>query len=221
VGKIGVKKVRKEKNRLRKKEAKCEWRKRYRVWDANRKIFLFPENWIEPDVVLPAEYFTWLREISIAVRAQFGKGRSRVHNLKWTRRSGVRALVTSKNRTAALIIAQTLASDLGKDLYHVDLSSIVSKYIGETEKNIGRVFDAAEAAGPVLFFDEAEALFGKRTKVKDSHDRYANSEINYLFQRTEDFGGLSVLSTDERGQFDKALLRRFRFVIRMPPHSFS
>jgi SpoVK/Ycf46/Vps4 family AAA+-type ATPase len=221
VGKIGVKKVRKEKKRLRKKEAKWEWRKRYRVWDANRKIFLFPENWIEPDVVLPAEYFTWLREILVAVRTQFSKERPRVHKLKWTRPKGVRVLVTSKNRTAALIIAQTLASDLGKDLYGVDLSSVVSKYIGETEKNVGRAFDAAEAAGPVLLFDGAEAFFGRRTKVKDSHDRYANIEINYLFQRTEDFGGLSILSMDERSQFDKALLRRFRFVIRMPPHSFS
>ena len=89
--------------------------------------------------------------------------------------------------------------------------SIVSKYIGETEKNIGRVFDAAEAADPVLLFDDAEVLLGKRTDVKDSHDSYAHIELNYLFREIEDFGGLSILSTKGRGDFDKALSRRFRF----------
>ena len=109
---------------------------------------------------------------------------------------------------------------MGRDLYRVDLSSIVSKYIGETEKNIGRVFDAAEAADPVLLFDDAEVLLGKRTDVKDSHDSYAHIELNYLFRGIEDFGGLSILSTKGRGDFDKALSRRFRFVIRITEHYF-
>ena len=92
--------------------------------------------------------------------------------------------------------AEVLASDLGLDLYRIDLSGVVSKYIGETEKNLRRIFDAAEASGAILFFDEADALFGKRTEVKDSHDRYANIEINYLLQRMEDYHGLAILATN-------------------------
>ena len=130
------------------------------------------------------------------------------------------ALFNCAAASECLVTAQTLARDMGRDLYRVDLSSIVSKYIGETEKNIGRVFDAAEAADPVLLFDDAEVLLGKRTDVKDSHDSYAHIELNYLFREIEDFGGLSILSTKGRGDFDKALSRRFRFVIRITEHYF-
>ena len=102
------------------------------------------------------------------------------------------------------------------DLYRIDLRQVVSKYTGETEKNVTRVFDAAEKGRAVLLFGEADALFGKRTEVKDSHDRYANIEINYLLQRIEGFGSLAILSTNSRRGLGDAFLRRFHFVIRVP-----
>jgi SpoVK/Ycf46/Vps4 family AAA+-type ATPase len=126
-------------------------------------------------------------------------------------------LLIGKNRMGALVAAHTLARDLGKDLYHVDLGAVVSKYIGETEKNLRRVFAAARKSGAVLFFDEADALFGKRTEVHDSHDRYANIEINYLLQRIEEYAGLAILATGNRTNIDDAFTRRFDFVIRVPP----
>src|SRR3546814_295367 len=105
---------------------------------------------------------------------------------------------------------------LGLSLYRIDLSAVVSKYIGETEKNLRKLFDAAEGGGAILFFDEADALFGKRSEVKDSHDRYANIEVNYLLQRLESFGGLAVLATNMKGALDTAFLRRLRFVVNFP-----
>src|SRR5690606_9508293 len=112
--------------------------------------------------------------------------------------------------------AEVLARHLDLDLFRIDLASVVSKYIGETEKNLKRVFDAAEASGAILFFDEADALFGKRTEVKDSHDRYANIEIDYLLQRMEDYRGLAILATNMKSHLDPAFLRRLRFVVDIP-----
>jgi SpoVK/Ycf46/Vps4 family AAA+-type ATPase len=112
--------------------------------------------------------------------------------------------------------AEVMATALRLDLYRIDLAGVVSKYIGETEKNLRRVFDAAEDGGAILFFDEADALFGKRTEVKDSHDRYANIEINYLLQRMEGYRGLAVLATNRKGDLDPAFLRRIRFVVNFP-----
>jgi SpoVK/Ycf46/Vps4 family AAA+-type ATPase len=102
------------------------------------------------------------------------------------------------------------------DLYRVDLSQVVSKYIGETEKNLRRIFDAAEGGGAVLLFDEADALFGKRSEVKDSHDRYANIEVSYLLQRMETYRGLAILTTNMKDAIDSAFLRRLRFVVQFP-----
>jgi SpoVK/Ycf46/Vps4 family AAA+-type ATPase len=102
------------------------------------------------------------------------------------------------------------------DLFRIDLSAVVSKYIGETEKNLRRVFDRAEQGGAILFFDEADALFGKRTEVKDSHDRYANIEISYLLQRMEDYRGLAILATNLKSHLDAAFLRRLRFLVDFP-----
>ena len=99
--------------------------------------------------------------------------------------------------------AEVLAGELGLDLYRIDLAAVVSKYIGETEKNLRRVFDAAEASGAVLLFDEADALFGKRSEVKDSHDRYANIEVGYLLQRMEAYRGLAILTTNLRSALDR------------------
>jgi hypothetical protein len=112
--------------------------------------------------------------------------------------------------------AEVLANELQLDLYRIDLSAVVSKYIGETEKNLRRVFDAAESGGAVLCFDEADALFGKRSEVKDSHDRYANVEISYLLQRMEQFDGLAVLTTNLKSAIDPAFMRRLRFVVDFP-----
>ena len=101
-------------------------------------------------------------------------------------------------------------------LYRIDLSAVVSKYIGETEKNLRKLFDAAEDGGAILFFDEADALFGKRSEVKDSHDRYANIEINYLLQRMEAYRGLAILATNMKSALDSAFLRRLRFIVNFP-----
>jgi len=113
------------------------------------------------------------------------------------------------------VAAEVLARDAGADLYRVDPAMIVSKYIGETEKNLRRVFQEAETRHSVLllFFDEADALFGKRSEVKDSHDRYANIEVNYLLQRIEEYQGLAILATGHKDNIDKAFLRRIRFVV--------
>jgi SpoVK/Ycf46/Vps4 family AAA+-type ATPase len=112
--------------------------------------------------------------------------------------------------------AEVIANELRLHLYRIDLSSVVSKYIGETEKNLRRLFDAAEDGGAILFFDEADALFGKRSEVKDSHDRYANIEINYLLQRMEAYRGLAILATNLKSALDQAFLRRLRFIVQFP-----
>ncbi|MFC5437153.1 ATP-binding protein [Rhodanobacter umsongensis] len=128
----------------------------------------------------------------------------------------ISALFTGESGTGKTMAAEVLARELGLSLYRIDLSAVVSKYIGETEKNLRKLFDAAEDGGAILFFDEADALFGKRSEVKDSHDRYANIEVNYLLQRLESFRGLAILATNMKGALDSAFLRRLRFVINFP-----
>jgi SpoVK/Ycf46/Vps4 family AAA+-type ATPase len=118
--------------------------------------------------------------------------------------------------TGKTMAAEVIANDLQLNLYRIDLSAVVSKYIGETEKNLRKLFDAAERGGAILFFDEADALFGKRSEVKDSHDRYANIEINYLLQRMEAFSGLAILATNMKSALDTAFARRLRFVVNLP-----
>lgn len=126
--------------------------------------------------------------------------------------AGGRILVSGAGGAELRTLGVKLAAEVDRDLYCVDLSRVVGKYIGETEKNLERVFALAEATGAVLFFDEADALFGKRTEVKDSHDRYANQEVSYLVQRLEAFEGMVILATNRRGSLDEAFLRRLRFV---------
>jgi SpoVK/Ycf46/Vps4 family AAA+-type ATPase len=109
-----------------------------------------------------------------------------------------------------------LANALRLDLFKIDLATVVSKYIGETEKNLRKVFDAAETGGAILFFDEADTLFGKRTEVKDSHDRYANIEVGYLLQRMEQYHGLAILATNMKTALDPAFVRRIRFIVKFP-----
>jgi SpoVK/Ycf46/Vps4 family AAA+-type ATPase len=127
-----------------------------------------------------------------------------------------RFLFTGPNRTGKTLAARAMAHELQLPLYRIDLSIVVGKYIGETEKNLGRVFDAVEDAGAILLFDEADALFGKRSEVKDSHDRYANVEVSYLLQRMEEYGGLVIVASNRRKNIDAAFLRRFQFIIPIP-----
>lgn len=168
------------------------------------------------DLVLPADELNQLREIGAHVAH-----RTKVYD-SWgfgavsSRGLGINALFAGSSGTGKTMAAEVLANALALDLYRIDLSSVVSKYIGETEKNLRRVFDAAEDGGAILFFDEADALFGKRSEVKDSHDRYANIEINYLLQRMETYRGLAVLATNRKGDLDPAFLRRVRFVVNFP-----
>ena len=112
--------------------------------------------------------------------------------------------------------AEILAAELDLDLYRVDLASVVSKYIGETEKNLRAIFDGAEQSGAILLFDEADALFGKRSEVHDSHDRYANLEISYLLQQMEAYRGIAILTTNMQHALDPAFMRRIRFIVQFP-----
>jgi SpoVK/Ycf46/Vps4 family AAA+-type ATPase len=135
---------------------------------------------------------------------------------KGARGLGISALFAGESGTGKTMAAEVLANDLHLDLYRIDLSAVVSKYIGETEKNLGRVFDAAEDGGAILLFDEADALFGKRGEVRDSHDRYANIEVSYLLQRMEAYRGLAILTTNMKSGLDRAFQRRLRFVVQFP-----
>ena len=126
---------------------------------------------------------------------------------------GISALFAGDSGTGKTMAAEVIANDLRLNLYRIDLSAVVSKYIGETEKNLRRLFDAADDGGAILFFDEADALFGKRSEVKDSHDRYANIEVNYLLQRLESYHGLAILATNMKSSLDTAFVRRLRFIV--------
>jgi ATP-dependent 26S proteasome regulatory subunit len=168
------------------------------------------------DLVLPEAQRRTLREIVLHVRNRVRVYETWGFAAKSARGLGVSALFSGPSGTGKTMAAEVLANELRLDLYRIDLSSVVSKYIGETEKNLRRVFDAAESGGAILLFDEADALFGKRSEVKDSHDRYANIEIGYLLQRMEAYRGLAVLTTNMRGALDQAFLRRLRFVVQFP-----
>jgi len=195
------------------------------VWDACRvqarpRLDELAQR-IEPaaawdELVLPGPQLETLREISAHVRQ-----RSKVYETwgfaaKGARGLGIGALFSGASGTGKTMAAEVLAGELRLDLYRIDLSQVVSKYIGETEKNLRRVFDAAEEGGAVLLFDEADALFGKRSEVKDSHDRYANIEVSYLLQRMESYRGLAILTTNMKNALDAAFLRRIRFIVRFP-----
>jgi hypothetical protein len=168
------------------------------------------------DLVLPARQLATLREIAVHVRQ-----RAKVYGAWGFDRGGARglgisALFAGPSGTGKTMAAEVLANELALDLYRVDLSRVVSKYIGETEKNLRRIFDAAESGSAILLFDEADALFGKRSEVKDSHDRYANVEISYLLQRMECYRGLAILTTNMKSALDPAFLRRIRFAVHFP-----
>ncbi len=168
------------------------------------------------DLVLPDKEKQILQTITAQVRQ-----RAKVYE-KWgfankgQRGLGISVLFAGSSGTGKTLAAEMLANELHLDLYRIDLSSVVSKYIGETEKNLRRIFDAAEMGGAILLFDEADALFGKRSEVKDSHDRYANMEVAYLLQRMESYRGLAILTSNLKNSLDQAFLRRLRFVVQFP-----
>jgi hypothetical protein len=196
-----------------------------RLWDASRAQ---ARPRLEPlaqriessvgwyDLILPAAQLDTLHEIVTHVRQrrkvydEWGFGGTGARGL------GVSALFAGASGTGKTLAAEVLANELRLDLYRIDLSRVVDKYIGETEKNLRRIFDAAEGGGTILLFDEADALFGKRSEVKDSHDRYANIEVSYLLQRMESYRGLAILTTNLKSALDTAFLRRIRFVVQFP-----
>jgi ATP-dependent 26S proteasome regulatory subunit len=168
------------------------------------------------DLVLMDQQKQILNEIAIHM-----KQRAKVYG-RWgfaSRSSlglGISALFAGPSGTGKTMAAEVLANELQLDLYRIDLSQVMSKYIGETEKNLRRVFDSAEGGGAILLFDEADALFGKRSEVKDSHDRYANIEVSYLLQRMESYRGLAILTTNMKNSLDPAFMRRIRFIVQFP-----
>jgi hypothetical protein len=192
------------------------------VWEAARRqpehllrrlAALVPPAFTLADLVVPEDTRAQLCELVAHVELQGvvldGWGFRR----RLPRGQGVIAVFAGPPGTGKTMAAEAVAHALRHDLYRVDLSAVVSKYIGETEKNLASAFDEAERASAVLLFDEADALFGKRTEIRDSHDRYANLEISYLLQRVESFTGLVILATNRRAALDEAFLRRLRFVI--------
>ena len=168
------------------------------------------------DLVLPPLQIGLLRELAAQVRHQWTVYQQWGFANRADRGLGIGAMFCGGSGTGKNMAAEVLARHVDLDLYRIDLASVVNKYIGETEKNLRRVFDAFEDGGAILFFDEADALFGKRSEVKDSHDRYANIEINYLLQRIEAYRGLVILATNRRSALDPAFLRRLRFIVEFP-----
>ena len=168
------------------------------------------------DLILPEEQRDLLREICMHVRQRARVYENWGFQNKSKRGLGISALFAGLSGTGKTMAAEVLAGELRLDLYRIDLSAVVSKYIGETEKNLRRVFDAAEGCGAILLFDEADALFGKRSEVKDSHDRYANIEVGYLLGRMEAYRGLAILTTNLKDALDAAFLRRIRFIVQFP-----
>ncbi len=168
------------------------------------------------DIVLPPDQLMLLHEIVGAVLSRplvfeaWGVGR------KLAASYGVTMLFAGPPGTGKTMAAEVIASDLGLELYKIDLSTIVSKYIGETEKNLERIFNEARSSNAILFFDEADAIFGKRSEVKDAHDRYANIEVSYLLQRMEAYDGVTILATNLRANLDEAFTRRLQFAVDFP-----
>ncbi len=168
------------------------------------------------DIVLPPEEMSLLRQLAAQVAQRPLVYDEWGFRQRMNRGLGISALFVGESGTGKTMAAEVIANHLRLNLYRIDLSAVVSKYIGETEKNLRQLFDAAEDGGAILFFDEADALFGKRSEVRDSHDRYANIEINYLLQRIEAYRGLAILATNKRSALDPAFMRRLRFIVTFP-----
>ncbi|HEX3034024.1 MAG TPA: AAA family ATPase [Thermodesulfobacteriota bacterium] len=187
---------------------------------SNQKLSTLARK-IEPkytwdDIVLPADQMAQLREICIQskyrhiVYGEWGFDR------KLSLGKGLNVLFSGPSGTGKTMAAEVITNELGIDLYKIDLSQVVSKYIGETEKNLDKIFTEAQASNAILFFDEADALFGKRSEVKDAHDRYANIEIGYLLQKMEEYDGIAILATNLRQNMDEAFVRRIHIIVEFP-----
>jgi hypothetical protein len=168
------------------------------------------------DLVVPSAVGNQLREMAGQLRHRQKVYEDWGFGARDHRGLGIAALFSGESGTGKTLAAEVIANEARLDLYRIDLASVVSKYIGETEKNLSQLFAAAEHSGAVLLFDEADALFGKRSEVKDSHDRYANIEIAYLLQRIESYRGLAILTTNMKSALDRAFLRRIRFIVQFP-----
>jgi len=168
------------------------------------------------DIVLPTDSLAQLREMCQWVTYRQNVLETWGFGRKLSQGKGINALFVGPSGTGKTMAAEIIANALELELYKIDLSGVVSKYIGETEKNLDRIFVAAESANAILFFDEADALFGKRSEVRDSHDRYANVEISYLLQKMEQHEGIAILATNLRGNLDEAFVRRLAFVVHFP-----
>jgi hypothetical protein len=193
--------------------AACREQARPRLDDVARRID--PKaGW--DDLVVPAETLVTLKALAAHIRHSAQVYEEWGFGAKANRGLGTGALFAGTSGTGKTLAAEILAGEAQLDLYHIDLSQIVNKYVGETEKNLRRVFDAAEDSGAILLFDEADSLFGKRGDVEKGTDRYANLEVSYLLQRMEAYRGLAILTTNQRDAIDSAFLRRLRFVISFP-----
>jgi hypothetical protein len=168
------------------------------------------------DLVLPSEIICQLQEFCTRVKMNEQVFGIWGFESKLSQGKGATALFVGPSGTGKTIAAEVIANEIELDIYKIDLASVVSKYIGETEQNLDRIFTAAEDANVVLFFDEAEALFGKRSEVRDSHDRYANMEVSYLLQKMEAYEGAAILASNLGQHMDEAFLRRFAFTVRFP-----
>ena len=168
------------------------------------------------DLVLPEKLRQTLKDLATHFRQRAKVYQEWGFSSKGSRGLGIGALFYGASGTGKTMAAEVLANEFQLDLYRIDLSAVVSKYIGETEKNLRRIFEAAETGGVILLFDEADALFGKRSEVKDSHDRHANVEVSYLLQRMEAYQGLAILTTNFQSALDSAFERRLRFVVEFP-----
>lgn len=187
---------------------------------SNHKLAALSQK-IEPkyrweDIVLPKEKLTQLKEISNYVRYKHTVYEDWGFGRKLSLGKGLNALFFGVSGTGKTMAAEIIAGDLGLDLYKIDLSTVVSKYIGETEKNLDKIFKEAETSNSILFFDEADAIFGKRSEVKDAHDRYANIEVSYLLQKMEEYQGVVILATNFRKNMDHAFVRRMHFTVEFP-----
>jgi SpoVK/Ycf46/Vps4 family AAA+-type ATPase len=168
------------------------------------------------ELILPQDKIVHLREICSHFRYRYRVLCEWGYGKKLSYGKGLSAIFSGPSGTGKTMAAEVLARELDVDLYKVDLSGVVSKYLGETEKNLRRIFDEAEASNAILFFDEADALFGKRTKVADAHDRYANVETSYLLQKMEEYEGVVILATNLSENMDDAFTRRIRFIVEFP-----
>jgi hypothetical protein len=168
------------------------------------------------DLVLPDAQTAILRQIAVHARHAARVNEAWGFGARYGRGLGLSALFSGASGTGKTMAAGVLGRELDRDLYQIDLATVMSKYIGQTEKHLRKIFDAAERSGAILLFDEADALFGKRSQVRDSHDRYSNLEVSYLLQRMESYRGIAILTTNMQNALDTAFQRRLRFVVHFP-----